>query len=61
MGLLQGLGTLVAMLAFAGVVAWAFSRRRSADFAAAADLPLEEDDGTRPGSTARAATKRGSK
>jgi cytochrome c oxidase cbb3-type subunit 4 len=45
-GLLQGLGTVLAMLAFIGVVAWAFSRRRKRDFDAAARLPLEEDDGT---------------
>jgi cytochrome c oxidase cbb3-type subunit 4 len=45
-GLLQGLGTVIAMLAFIGVVAWAYSRRRKGDFDAAARLPLEEDDGT---------------
>jgi cytochrome c oxidase cbb3-type subunit 4 len=50
MGLLQGLGTLVAMFAFVGVVAWAYSRRRKADFDAAARLPLEEDDGIHRGS-----------
>jgi cytochrome c oxidase cbb3-type subunit IV len=46
MEFLQGLGTLVAMLAFIGIVAWAWSRRRQADFDHAASLPLEEDDGT---------------
>lgn len=49
MGLLQGLGTLVAMFVFLGVVAWAYSRRRKADFDAAARLPLEEDDGAHRG------------
>jgi cytochrome c oxidase cbb3-type subunit 4 len=48
-GLMQGLGTLLAMLAFIGVVAWAYSRRRKSEFDAAARLPLEEDDGTHRG------------
>ena len=35
--------TVLAMLAFLGIVAWAWSSRRRADFDAAARLPLEED------------------
>ena len=46
-GWIAGLSTLVSMLAFVGVVAWCYSRRRHADYAAAAQLPLEED--VRPG------------
>jgi cytochrome c oxidase cbb3-type subunit 4 len=42
-GLAGGLGTIIAMAAFVGVVAWAWSRKRKADFDAAARLPLEED------------------
>ena len=36
--------TVVAFIAFLGIVAWAWSSRRRADFDAAARLPLEEDD-----------------
>jgi len=35
--------TVLAMLAFLGIVAWAWSSRRAADFDAASRLPLEED------------------
>ncbi len=42
-GLAGGLGTVLAMAVFVGIVAWAWSRRRKADFDAAARLPLEED------------------
>jgi cytochrome c oxidase cbb3-type subunit 4 len=35
--------TVLALLAFLGIVAWAWSSRRAADFEAAARLPLEED------------------
>jgi cytochrome c oxidase cbb3-type subunit 4 len=40
-GLLNGLFTLGLLLAFIGLVAWAWSRRRKTDFDAAAQLPLE--------------------
>ncbi len=36
--------TVVAMITFLGIVAWAWSSRRHADFEAASRLPLEEDD-----------------
>jgi cytochrome c oxidase cbb3-type subunit 4 len=42
-GMAGALGTVFAMVAFLAVVAWAWSRRRKADFDAAARLPLEED------------------
>jgi cytochrome c oxidase cbb3-type subunit 4 len=42
-GLAGGIGTIVAMVAFLAVVAWACSGRRKADFEAAARLPLEDD------------------
>jgi cytochrome c oxidase cbb3-type subunit 4 len=48
-GWVAGISTLVSMLAFLGVVAWSYSARRRADFAAAAALPLEEDAPTAPG------------
>jgi cytochrome c oxidase cbb3-type subunit 4 len=48
-GWVAGISTLVSMLAFLGVVAWSYSRRRQSDFAAAAQLPLEEDAGIKSG------------
>ena len=39
------LGTLLAFVAFVGVVIWAYSKRRKADFEAAARLPLEDEEG----------------
>jgi cytochrome c oxidase cbb3-type subunit 4 len=45
MGLVRGIATALALLAFVGVVLWAYSRRRRESFRSAALLPLEEDDG----------------
>ena len=36
--------TVAALITFLGIVAWAWSSRRRADFEAAARLPLDEDD-----------------
>jgi cytochrome c oxidase cbb3-type subunit 4 len=47
-GLLSGLFTVVLLLAFIGIVFWAWSARRREKFEAAARLPLEEDDQERP-------------
>lgn len=44
LGLMRGLATVLAMLAFMAVAAWAWSRRRKASFERAANSPLEEDD-----------------
>ena len=41
-GTIRGLGTLVLLLAFLGLVFWAFSKRRKADFDEMAQLPFEE-------------------
>ena len=43
MGTFRGLITAVLMALFIGLVFWAYSRRRHAEFEAAARLPLEED------------------
>lgn len=43
LGLLRGVATVLAMAAFVGVVAWAWSRKRAPVFDAAAQAPLEED------------------
>ena len=42
-GNLQGLATLLALLAFVGVVWWAWSGRQKQKFDQAARMPLEED------------------
>lgn len=43
LGVMRGLATLFAMLAFLIICAWAWSRRRQQKFDDAARLPLEED------------------
>lgn len=44
LNLLRGLTTVLAMLAFLAIVAWAWSHRRRDEFDRAGQLPLEEDD-----------------
>ena len=39
----RGVVTALLMLLFIGLVLWAYSRRRQADFTSAAALPLEDD------------------
>ena len=41
--MMMGILTAVLLVMFLGIVAWAYHRRRTDDFAAAADLPLLED------------------
>jgi len=41
-GTVRGLITLVLMLAFLGLVIWAYSKRRKADFDEMANLPFKE-------------------
>ncbi len=43
--MLTGILTAAALLAFIGVVLWAYSGRRRADFERAAQMPLDEDQG----------------
>jgi cytochrome c oxidase cbb3-type subunit IV len=42
-GTVRGILTLVLLLAFLGLVAWAWSGRRRADFEEAARLPLSDE------------------
>jgi len=42
-GTLQGLATVLALLAFVGVVWWAWSGRQKQKFDQAARMPLEDD------------------
>ena len=46
MGFLRGIATVFALLAFVAVVIWAYGKRSKEAFREAAQLPLEEDDGT---------------
>ena len=43
MGTVRGLVTLAVMLAFIGVVAWAWSSRRKRDFDEMAQMPLRDE------------------
>lgn len=47
MSLIFSLWTVVACVIFLGIVAWAWSSRRKADFAAAARLALDSDNHVR--------------
>jgi len=48
-GWVAGITTLISMIAFLGVVAWSYSRRRRDSFDAMARMPLEEDASQTPG------------
>ena len=45
LGLVRGIATVFALVAFIVVVLWAYSKRTKEKFKEAAQLPLEEDDG----------------
>ena len=49
MGTLRGLITLAVLVLFIGLWAWSWSRKRQPEYDAAADLPLQDDDGQPPG------------
>ena len=49
MGTVRGLITLAVLVLFIGLWAWSWSRKRQPDYDAAADLPLQNDDGQPPG------------
>ncbi|MDD4943503.1 cbb3-type cytochrome c oxidase subunit 3 [Rhodoferax sp.] len=40
---LRSVSTLVSFVSFIGIIVWAFSRKNSADFDKAANLPFEQD------------------
>lgn len=42
-GILQGIGTILTMIAFLGVCWWAYSSRKKKDFDEAAQLPFVDD------------------
>lgn len=43
-GTLQGIGTILAMVAFLGICWWAFRKDKKQDFDEAANLPFADDD-----------------
>ncbi|WIO75077.1 cbb3-type cytochrome c oxidase subunit 3 [Porticoccaceae bacterium LTM1] len=43
-GTLQGIGTILAMIAFFGIVWWAYSKHKKKDFDEAAGLPFEDGE-----------------
>ena len=43
-GTLQGIWTLLVLITFVGIVAWAWSDRRRDEFERAANMPLDDDD-----------------
>ena len=43
-GTLQGIGTILAMIAFAAVVLWAYSKDKKQDFEEASQLPFDDDE-----------------
>lgn len=43
-GTLFGLWTLLVLVVFLGIVAWAFSKKRRKQFEKAGRIPLEEED-----------------
>lgn len=42
-GFIRGLGTIVVVVAFIGVVIWAYSSKRKTSFDEAANLPFADD------------------
>ncbi|GAA3906532.1 CcoQ/FixQ family Cbb3-type cytochrome c oxidase assembly chaperone [Halomonas cibimaris] len=44
----QGVVTLVLLIAFVGIIGWAYSKRRKPDFDEAANLPFADDDDEPP-------------
>ena len=40
---MRSLVTVVSFLTFVGIIVWAYSRKNSADFDKAANLPFEQD------------------
>jgi cytochrome c oxidase cbb3-type subunit 4 len=47
-GTFRGIVTALLMVLFVGLVIWAYSRRRHAEFSAAAQLPLGDDSAPPP-------------
>ena len=44
MSVFHSIWTVLMFILFIGIVVWAWSRRRSGDFAAAAQIPLDDDE-----------------
>ncbi|QEA39048.1 cbb3-type cytochrome c oxidase subunit 3 [Pistricoccus aurantiacus] len=48
LGTFRGITTLLIMIAFIGVVIWAYSKRRKKDFDEAANLPFADEEELHP-------------
>lgn len=48
----QSIWTIVVMITFLGIVAWAYSSRRKSDFDEAARLPFDDEPGVDKNKTA---------
>ena len=46
--IIRGVLTIILMIAFLGLVAWAWSSKRKETFDKLSQMPLEEDDGQAP-------------
>ncbi len=54
---LRSLVTVVSLMAFVGIVVWAWSSRNEGAFAEAAQLPFDEDGGAGGGRPTKAVTE----
>jgi cytochrome c oxidase cbb3-type subunit 4 len=61
LGDLQSIITLIAFVAFIGIVWWAFSKRQRAAFSEAERIPLDDDAPYRPSGTAQVPDESGSR
>jgi cytochrome c oxidase cbb3-type subunit 4 len=57
LNLLRAVSTGLAMAAFLGIIAWAWSHRRRNEFEQAAQLPLEEDAAEQPAQRATTSSR----
>ncbi|SHM33358.1 cbb3-type cytochrome oxidase subunit 3 [Vreelandella subglaciescola] len=53
----QGVVTLVLLIAFIGIIWWAYSKRRKPGFDEAANLPFADEDDEQPGHDKPAASQ----
>ncbi|MBY0438093.1 MAG: cbb3-type cytochrome c oxidase subunit 3 [Burkholderiales bacterium] len=60
-GDLQSIITLIAFVAFIGIVWWAYSKRQRAAFSEAERIPLDDDAPYRPSAEAKAPIDSGSR
>lgn len=57
-GDIQGMGTVLTLIAFLGISWWAFSKHKKKDFEEASRLPFDDDELLDGGKTSANSTKR---